>query len=145
MADRVAPIIRLMFVCDEAMLDPDDDKWTLTNPWAVVGLPPDATFPFDVDELSVYAQFTDGVGVFDLAVEVRRVMPDESRVAVVRSDPARLTFPGGNQILADEWVFLLTHVPLDEPGLYEFVAVAGDDELQGHTALVRVLDLEGGL
>src|SRR4051794_37764860 len=116
MADRVAPIVRLMFPCDEAALDADADKWTLTNPWAVVGLPAGASFPFDVDELPVYVQFTDGVGTFDLAVEVRRVSVDENRAVVGQSGSIRMTFPPGLQILEFDEVFFLTRVPFDEAG-----------------------------
>lgn len=145
MADRVAPIVRLLIPCDGATLDPHDHWWVITNPWAVAGLPPGSTFPFDVEELSVYVQVTDGVGTFDLAVDIRRVLPDETRVPVGRSQPTRITFAPGDQILFQDWAFVLAGVPFDEPGLYEFVIVTDDVELDGHSAVIRMLDLEESL
>ena len=40
MADSVLPVVRLFFPCDNAVIDLKDMKWSLTNPWHTVAMPP---------------------------------------------------------------------------------------------------------
>ncbi len=140
MADRVLPIVRLLFACDSVARDENEDKWILKNPWAVVTLPEGASFPFDAEEIWLYAQLTDGVGPFQLAVEVRHLRDNGSHRTVGRSEPVEIEFGGGNQLAVIDTVFHLTQVPFDEPGLYRFVIMANYAELQGQVAEIRVLD-----
>jgi hypothetical protein len=94
----------------------------------------------------VYAQFTDGVGEFDLAMEMRFVQVDDTRTVIGRGKPTRLTFPAGRQLQAFDRAFRLTNVPFKEQGMYEFAVVVVSDKasqvvpLAGETALFRVLD-----
>ena len=88
-----------------------------------------------------YAQLTEGVGEFDLAVEMRRVLAEDKRLTIGRSQPERIEFGGGNRLLVFDTVFHMINVPFDEPGLYEFCVMANYVELQGPTAVLRVLDL----
>lgn len=142
MADRVLPIVRLLVPCQEAHHDADSGEVVILNPWAVMG-PPDGTgFPFDADEIWVYAQVTDGVGTFGLAVEVRQVYDDDRPDrAVGRGGAVTLAFPGGSQLAVYDVAFRITAVPFDEPGLYEFRVLAGDEALEGHTVTIRMLDV----
>ena len=116
----------------------------LRNPWGTVELPPGERFPFRVAEMWVYAQFVDGLGTFDLAVELLRVVDDDSRRSIGTSAATRIEFPGGEQLSIRGSAFGLKRVPFREAGLYELRAVAvtdaGSEVLAGQTAEVRVLD-----
>ena len=144
MADFVLPAVKLIFPCDAAVINLADLKWELKNPWAVVRLPQGAKFPFRVVDLWVYAQLTDGVGSFDLRVEMRQRRDDGTQRTVGASVPTRIDFPGGHQLRAFDTAFQLKKVPFREAGLYEFYVTAdGHGELQGRTAELRVLGTGG--
>lgn len=139
MAEGVPPRVRLLFLCDGAQLDPSDQKWILKHPWSVVRLPPGASFPFRVEELWAYVQLTDGVGRFDLMLEMRQLMDDGTRRTVGSSKSTTLEFSAGNQLLAADDVFHWKKVPFREAGLYEFCVTTEGQELQGTTFELRVL------
>lgn len=146
MADRVFPIVRLLFPCQQADHQPDQSQVLILNPLAVSSLPAGMTFPYDVTALWVYAQVTDGVGRFDLSVELRRVYDDDTPAEVVTTSGADTRhFPGGGQLAVEDVVVRLTDVPLDGPGLYEFRMLADGQQLDGPAAVLRVLDQEAGL
>lgn len=133
MADIVKPIVRLFFACDEAILDLQDEKWTLKNPWCTVAMPPGVTEDFCQEEIWLYAQLTDGLGKFDLSVHLY----DETGRRVGRSPPYPREFPGGSVTV--EEVFHLTEVPFDRPGVYEFRLLANHAELKGGVFTLRIL------
>jgi hypothetical protein len=143
MAERVLPIVRLLFACDWAERDEVDEKWLLKNPWAVVSLPQGASFPFDAEEIWLYAQFAEGVGEFQLAVEIRQLRDDGSVKTIQRSAPVEADFAGGNQLTVVDLGIRMTNVPFDEPGLYQFRVMANYAELSGQLAEIRVLDWSG--
>ena len=133
MAVLVKPIVRLFFACDEAVLDMEDEKWTLKNPWHTVAMPQGVAEDFCQEEIWFYAQLTEGVGTFNLSVELR----DEAGLRVGRSKPSIREFPGG-MVMVEE-VFQLTKMEFARPGLYEFVLLANHAELEGGRSYVRVL------
>jgi hypothetical protein len=139
---RVLPSVPLLFPCERIEVEEADAQVVVLNPLAAVALPPGASFPFNVDELWVYAQLTDGVGTFQVAVEMRQRLDDGTERVVGRTTPVTIPFPGGGQLGVIDAAFCLTDVPIDEPGLYEFRVLADDDELEGHTPTLRMLDLE---
>src|SRR5262249_7623108 len=136
----ILPIVRILIPCEHVAIRPQGNKWILTDPWAVVGLPPGASFPFFVPALSLYAQLTDGVGQFDLTVEMRRIREDESREVISRGQTVTVHFPSGQQLAVIDIAFLLEDLFFVSPGLYEFVVVTNHTELQGQSALLRVFD-----
>jgi hypothetical protein len=140
MAHRVPPLVRILLLCEDAAIDFETKECTLKNPWSVLELPEEASFPFRAEEFWAYAQLTDGVGQFDLQVEMRHAMADGSRRTVGWSSTVAADFPGGNQILVYGAVFHLKKVPFREPGLYEFRITASGQELPGMIAELRVLD-----
>src|SRR5438876_10750867 len=78
---RLLPYVSMVFPCVDVAggLDPGADdlldlKWDLKEPLTVVQLPEGGQFPFLVEQLYVYAHFTDGYGEFDLRVEMHRVL-----------------------------------------------------------------------
>jgi len=131
MANRVLPKVRLFFPCDSATLDPADNKWVLKNPWHTVGLPPGASFPFRVVEIWLYAQLTDGIGDFQLSVQLR---DSESQTILGTSPPTQREFVGGNQWAVIEEVFHMTMIPFPRANLYEFKLLANHAELEGGMA-----------
>jgi hypothetical protein len=146
MAGRVPPTVRLLFPCEYAERDPQTNNIIVHNPLAVAALPPGMTYPIDVEELWVFTQLSEGVGLFHLSVEMRQVY-DGSRAErlVGRSEVVALDFPGASQLNVYDVEFRMVNVPFDEPGLYELRLMSGNDELQGQTAILRVLDLGVGL
>jgi hypothetical protein len=136
MANQVLPIVRLFFPCDSATLDLADNKWTLKNPWHTVGMPAGLTERFIQPEIWLYAQLTDGLGKFNLVVEMR---DSESQTIIGRSRPEPRDFQGGQQLLAVEVVFKMTNVPFPRPGVYEFKLLGNYAPLDGGSAFLRVL------
>jgi hypothetical protein len=98
MAAHVLPSVRLVFPCDNAVLR-SDGKWVLTNPRAVIAVPPSATLPVLVKEMWVYVQLTEGVGDFDLSLELRYVEVDDTRTVIGRGKPVHMTFPAGGNCM----------------------------------------------
>lgn len=145
MADRVFPTVRLLFPCQQADHNRNENRVLILNPLSVTGNPPGEPFPLDVGTIWVYAQVTDGVGRFALSVEMRRVYDDETPAEVISTSGAEVRdFPGGGQLNVEDVAFQMTDVPIDAPGLYEFRLLADGRELDG-AAILRVLDQEAGL
>jgi hypothetical protein len=92
----------------------------------------------------VYAQFTDGIGVFDLAVEFLRVRDDGSLTSIGTSVTTRMEFPSGGQLMTRDTAFPSKNVPFRAPGLYQFRMTveteSGSEVLPGQMAELRVLD-----
>jgi hypothetical protein len=141
MADRVLPKVSLIFPCSEAVYDLDPEWWTLSDPWTVVLYPPGVHGNFDVPGFAVYAHLTDGVGEFELHIEMRYLPEREQPVLVGRGSATRIEFPGGDQLLARDMVFEMRNVPFDRPGDYEFSIWANHVQLPGSAARMRVVDL----
>lgn len=146
MGERIRPIVHLLFACDDAACDLRTDRWVLTNPWSAVTLPPGATFPFRAEEFWVYVQLTDGLGPFDMAVEIRHLVDSGPPRVVGWSPVTRLEFPNEGRLLAIDTAFALRGIPFREAGVYEIRVLADGDEpdswapLAGATFELRVLD-----
>jgi hypothetical protein len=144
MAVQVLPTVRMLLPCDSAVYDLADEQWTVKNPWGTVQLPLGATFPFRVTDMWVYAQFAEGIGAFDLAIELLRIRDDGSRRSIGTSATTRIEFRGGEQLLTRDSAFRLKKVPFREAGLFEFratvAAESGSSVLPGQVAEVRVID-----
>jgi hypothetical protein len=153
MADRVMPIVHLIFPCDDAVIDLADGKWVLRNPQAITYLPPGASFPFRESELWVYAQLTGGLGRWELAVEVRQKRDDGSYRFVGIGATTELEFEPGPRLVVEATAFGFRNLPFREEGLYEFRVIAqmGDavaptyEALSGPVAELRKLDRRGTL
>jgi hypothetical protein len=149
MADRVLPIVRMLFVCNDAVFHQADDKanlwqWQLTEPLTSVRYPPGVMGNFDVEQLFLYAQFTQGVGEFDLCVQMQRIEFDGVTEAIshsiAKSDLRRIDFGGIDRLDTCDFVFDLTMVPFDAAGIYRFSVWSNYIQLPGATAELRVLD-----
>ncbi len=141
MADRVVPLVRLLFPCDTAVIDLGDLTWELKNPLSVVSLPPGAKFPIRAESLWVFAILAEGVGEFDIHVEMRQ-LTEQGRRTVGASAVSRIVFPSAEHLLASSTAFDLSGARFREAGLYEFYAIVEGEELRGCTAELRFRDQE---
>lgn len=135
MADRVLPVVKLFFPCDEATYDPSDEKWVVRHPYFTARMPEGVTENFGALEVWLYAKITDAVGDFALVVE----MYNEAGGRIARSAPVARHFPGGGQLDESDEVFVLRRVPFRKPGIYRFKLLANHAETQGGTVDLRVL------
>ena len=141
MADRVLPLVRLVFACDAAVIDLSDMTWELRNPLSVVTLPPGSKFPIRAESLWVFAILAEGLGEFDIHIEMRQ-LTEQGRRTVGASGASRLAFPSTEHLLASSTAFDISGASFREAGLYEFYAVVDGEELQGRTAELRLLEQE---
>ena len=121
MASQVLPKVRLLFACDGAVQNTQDKKWVVKHPWSLVQLPPGAMFPFKAEEVWVCVHLPNGVGQFDLMIEVRQVMDDGTRRLACQSRSLRKAFPGGSQLLVFDEVFHMKKFRFAKRGSTNFV------------------------
>lgn len=137
---KVPPNVRILLPCDGAILDPSDNRWLLKNPWGVRQLPLGTRFPIRAKNIWVYAQFAEGIGEFELVVEIRQLLDSGGQRFVGNSNAETIDFPSSERLLIRDTAFHLTKVPFRESGLYEFRALADGLELVGMRSVIRVLD-----
>jgi hypothetical protein len=86
----VIPIAKAVYLCDDILPDPTRSKLTVVGSFNAVRLPADATFPYVLDKLCVFAQLVGGVGVVACRTEIIRAATNR---AIYVSGHQRLTFP----------------------------------------------------
>ncbi len=143
MSPAVPPTVRLIFACDSVTGDGIGNV-VVQNPRTHFQLPAGATFPFRAARLSVYLQVAEGLGTFDVAVEVWRLGADGSRHYVATSAVLpRLAFAGQARMIPQTRGADLWRVRLRNAGAYEFRAVVvtpdGSTRLGGPTAVIQVM------
>ena len=110
MANRVAPKVRLLFACDDA-LQLSDGRWVLTNPWAVLDFPPGVT-RFDQPKIWFYVQLAEGVGEFELTLQMRHFEASGMWTVVGQGKiPIQMDFKGAEQLRVFQRPINLTKVP----------------------------------
>ena len=142
MADRVLPLVRLLVPCELATIDLDDMKWELRDPLSVVTLPEGVKCPIRAESLWVFAILAEGIGEFDIHIEMRQ-LTEQGRRTVGASGVSRIGFPTASHLLAFSTAFDLSGAGFREAGLYEFCLMVGGEELRGQTAELRLLDRKG--
>jgi hypothetical protein len=132
-------VVRLFVICAKAELNATAEVYTLVDPMVVVQMPPGRTTEHVQEELFLYLQLSDGLGEFDVSVEMwcDHAGPEFEGVPVVRSPVVRQTFP--HKLTVVEMAFRLDQVPFPKPALYEFVVRAGGEVVRGETGFIRVL------
>lgn len=91
MPDRVLPIVRLFFVCAEAVFELEEEVWSLKAPLHTVKFPPGIKGNFRQEELWLYAQLTDGLGDFNLSVQLQHL--ESGGIGSGRASPNTARFP----------------------------------------------------
>jgi hypothetical protein len=76
------PVVRFFFACDSAVCDLKDFKWAIRNPWHTVKMPRGIQKGHGQQELWLYAQLSDGLGTFDLGIELQYFKSPEQFWAV---------------------------------------------------------------
>jgi hypothetical protein len=131
MANIVLPKVRLFVPCLSIVLEHGKPR-TITDPLHTIRMAPGE----NRYDLWCYAQLTDGVGQFRLAVAVY----NEEGIIVGKSTPQMYDFLTGSQLIVRESKILLQNVPFARPGIYVFALLANHAHLEeGGTALLRVL------
>ncbi len=131
----VRPTVRLFFTCDSAVYDLADDRWELKNPWHTVWMRRGVRRKFGVKKLTLYVQVSGGLGDFDISVVLQYLT---GKVVLGRSDPQRASFAPDERLVVTELTFDMTDVPFPRPDTYEFRLMAGGEQLEGGSALLRV-------
>jgi hypothetical protein len=132
MANGQRPTILQFFPCELAVFDLAINSWVLTRPLFETRLPPGATFPFRLIDLALYVQMTDGIGTFNMQVELRVPI---TQARVFRTPPHPITFPANRMAVIEE-VFNLQNVPIRTTGEFEFRLVANSLELPATARLI---------
>lgn len=136
MADRVLPLVRLLIPCDKAERTPDG-RWLITNPVTMAELPPGDTYPFQQEELFLYAQLGEGVGEFWLKAELYSVQKADLQEPIEKwelkklgqSEPIRAEASPSKQLWGLPAVFRFSKITFEKPGIYVFRCFAGYAEL----------------
>jgi hypothetical protein len=136
MADRVKPIVDLLFPCDGVDFNDKTGRYTLHHPWqSTVQMPAGVTEDFILVELCVFAQVLDGVGEFQFSIEVR----NEAGLRVARSQRVTHEFGINERLTATQFAFRLQKVAFAKPGVYRIHLLAGEAELENGFKDLRVL------
>ncbi len=133
----------------------DSTGWVLTGPVAVEFLPTGTSFPFREEAIGVCTALVGGLGEIQFGVEVRQRVasadgsPESYRVVGSSLSPDPYLFPGGMSRLSVHGIaFLMTEVPFEYEGTYEFRVVAqtatGEVVLEGAVGEMTVLETDGG-
>jgi hypothetical protein len=116
------PELKAFLLCDYIIHEAGTGKKSLIGIFEQMHSP---KFPFRAPRLSVYANFSDAHGTYELAVRLVRlrdgkVIFDARGMRVSVSDPLQVSELGVN----------LEGIPFEEPGKYEFALYANEQFLQ---------------
>jgi hypothetical protein len=150
----VIPFVRLIIPVWSAVIDLRDEAWVLRDPLVTASPPPGTNFPFQMDELCVFAQLTGGLGQWELGVEVRERFDNGTYRTVGTGRTTMHDFSQGPRLNVVSTAFPFRQIPFREEGLYEFRVIAQTNEdgesptyepLAGPVAELRVLHPMGAL
>ncbi|HET6575754.1 MAG TPA: hypothetical protein VFG68_19290 [Fimbriiglobus sp.] len=92
----VIPIAKAIYICDELVPDPARNKLLIVGACNAVRLPADASFPYTLGKLCVFAQLVSGVGQVAMRLDIVRAV---TRDVIYSSGPRHLSFPGRHTTL----------------------------------------------
>jgi hypothetical protein len=115
-----APIAQALVVCDTVIEDKGSGKTSLIGIFNGITT---GAFPFQINEICVYAALTNGHGLSQMALRCVRLNDDFETFQTFGS----ITFRDPNTVV--ELVFRLRGVPFPTPGLYAFELTCGDQHL----------------
>jgi hypothetical protein len=113
MSSGVMPLGKIVYVCDDVVRDPVSRKTHILGAFDAVRPPADATYPFRLDRLCVFAQFAGGLG---LAVVEAKVIDATTGHEIFASPTHPVNFPGGHVIVTI--VIRIRNCILPRPGTY---------------------------
>jgi hypothetical protein len=113
MSSGVAPLGKVVYVCDDVLQDPVSGKLHVLGAFTSVRPPDGVTYPFRLRRLCVFAQLTGGLG--RSAIEAK-VVDATTGNEVFGSPTHQVTFPGGTAVVTV--LFRLLRCPFPRPGTY---------------------------
>ena len=116
----VAPLVRRVIVCEKVEVGRAEPgyPYTLHNVVAILRPPAGHTFPFQEQELWVFAQFSDGEGSHPVFFElVRQELESETVILITQLPPVHLS---AGRFYVQSRGYKLTGIPFPGPGIYEF-------------------------
>ena len=116
MNGSVPPIVRQFIPCAAVRCDitVTPNRYTLEDPFFAVQ-PPDRGYPFRVQELGLFAQFTDATGAHEMIIEL--CWDADTEVRALHRFRVEL---GADRLGVRNYAIRLKNVPFTKPGVYEF-------------------------
>jgi hypothetical protein len=113
MSSGVAPLGKIVYVCDDVLQDPASGKFHVLGAFTAVRPPEGAAYPYLLRQLCVFAQLAGGLGPCSVQA---RVVDAATGNEVFGSPPHQVTFPGGTTVVTV--LFRLQDCPFPGPGVY---------------------------
>jgi hypothetical protein len=120
-APKPLPQCKAFLICEEAEIDDITGQFNLYNVVNWLSLP---DFPGETPPLASYLQLYDGIGRYDLSIELRNLADDTS---VTAENFSYLDFP--ERLAKMELVLPIDSVRLPRPGRYELAILFDGQEL----------------
>ena len=126
-----------MLVCDQAIREVGTNKVTLVGIFEGIS---SSAFPFDwMRGVTVYARLTDAQGVYDMRIELVRLLEDEEAVG---GEDFQETVE--DRMRVQEIIMAFGRIRFEHPGKYEFRLFANDRYLGGAVLDVVHSDAQEG-
>ncbi len=130
------PEVKAFLLCDYVLHEAGSNKKSLIGIFEQVNSP---RFPFRHGRMSVYANFTDAHGTYELGLRLVRIrdgkiLMEAKGMRVQVADPLQVSELGVN----------LEGIVFEEPGKYEFALYGNDQFLQSKPFQVRKVDQPPG-
>jgi hypothetical protein len=132
MAQRVLPLVSLMFCCARAQYKQKSATYQLTNPFTKLWMPAGVQ-QYRIHEFLVYALVSEAAGSFNISIQLRT----EGGVIIGTSNGTTLHLDEKNRLDDQEIVFHMKEVVL-RAGMYTLVILANHAEVEGATSNLRV-------
>jgi hypothetical protein len=113
MSGGIAPLGKIVYVCDDVVQDPVSRKFHMLGAFTAVRPPDGAPYPFLLRQLCVFAQLAGGLGPSSVQA---RVVDAATGEEVFGSPAHQVTFPGGTAVVTV--LFRLRDCPFPHPGTY---------------------------
>ncbi len=133
-AGKPPPRCEALLLCQEAIEDPASGEFSLFHVKHSLRL---AAFPGPSPPFAVFVQLYDGIGVYDLTIEVRDLAGD---VTVARTTVPGLDFP--ERLVTMDLAVAIQSLGLPHPGRYVLVASIAEQELARQHFLAEAEDGE---
>ncbi|HVA51580.1 MAG TPA: hypothetical protein VNH11_34885 [Pirellulales bacterium] len=112
---------KAFLICEEAELDDITGQFSFFNVVSSLGFP---KFPAESPPLAIYLQLYDGIGRYELGIELRNLADDTS---VTAENFSSLDFP--ERLVKMELVLPIDAMRFPRPGRYELVILFEGQEL----------------
>jgi hypothetical protein len=113
MTPVILPLVKSVYLCDDALRDPNTGKIHLLGAFTGIRLPEGLAFPYRQPRFCVFARFVDGYGPIPFRV---KIVSARSGDAIFETQDHTIRF---TDRLATAWAsFRIVDCLFDEPGVY---------------------------